>query len=409
MTETLLTILEEFWQNFRVADAVDILLMSVIVYSALLWFQETASRRVLIGLLLLLVVYFSARAFNMYLTSLVFHTGFAVLVIVLIVVFQEDLRRMFERVAAWGSLRRRFRQASQVPIDVDALVEAAFWLASSKTGALIVLRGNDPLDRHLDGGILLGGQISKPLLYSIFDFSSPGHDGAVIIEHDRVSEFAAHLPISKNHREIAGRGTRHSAALGLSELCDALVVVVSEERGVVSVAHAGKLRELSSAADLKNRIERFYSTKFPKTDAAGWKRFITKHGRLKILALLLTIVAWFVLAYNPSTVQRTFDVPIEYRNLPADMQIDRGAPHEARVTLSGSEGNFRFLEPGTLTISVDLGHVKSYGEQRITITEKNVRLPADLELYRIEPRTIHLHLRKPEPPSREDDTTGSPM
>lgn len=401
MTEALLTLLEEFSRNFRVADAVDILLMSIVVYSALLWFQETASRRVLIGVLLLLVVYFSARAFNMYLTSLVFHTGFAVLVIVLIVVFQEDLRRMFERVAAWGSLRRRFRPVSQPPIDVDALVEAAFSLASSKTGALIVLKGNDPLDRHLDGGISLGGRISKPVLYSLFDASSPGHDGAVVIEQERISRFAAHLPISKNHKEIAGRGTRHSAGLGLSELCDALVIVVSEERGMVNVADAGKLREMSSAADLKNRVEKFYAAKFPKTEPAGWRRFVARHGRLKFVALLLTVVAWFVLAYNPSTVQRTFVVPIEYRNLPADMQLDQYAPNEARVTLSGSEGNFRFLEPATLTISIDLEKVESYGERRITISEENIRLPANLELYRIEPRTIRLELRKPELPSDE--------
>jgi len=393
--------LEEFSRNFRVADAVDILLMSIVVYSALLWFQETASRRVLIGVSLLLVVYFAARAFNMYLTSLVFHTGFAVIVIVLIVVFQEDLRRMFERVAAWGFLRRRFRQKSQLPMDVDAMVEAAFHLASSKTGALIVIKGNDPLDRHLDGGLRLGGQISKPLFYSIFDSSSPGHDGAVIIEQDRISRFAAHLPISKNHKEIAGRGTRHSAGLGLSELCDALVIVVSEERGVVSVADAGKLRELSSAADLKNRVERFYAAKFPKTEPTGWKRFVTQHGRLKVLALLLTVAAWFVLAYNPSTLQRTFVVPIEYRNLPADMQLDQDAPNEARVTLSGSEGNFRFLEPATLTISIDLEKVQSKGEQRITISDEDICLPTNLELYRIEPRTIRLELREPEPPSDE--------
>jgi diadenylate cyclase len=399
MIETLLSMLEEFWRNFRPSDAVDILLMSVILYSVLLWFKETASRRVLIGVSLMLIIYFSARAFDMYLTSLVFHTGFAVLVIVMIVVFQEDLRRMFERVAAWAAIRRHFRQNHDLLIDADAVVEAAFNLASSKTGALIVIKGSEPLDRHLDGGIPLGGHISKPLFYSIFDSSSPGHDGAVIIERDRISRFAAHLPISKNHKEISGRGTRHSAGLGLSELCDALVIVVSEERGEVSVAESGRLRKMSSAADLMNHIERFHADNFPETDAAVWQKFVTKHWPLKIFALMLTIVAWFVLAYNPSTVQRTFVVPIEYRNLSSDMQLDKDAPNEARVTLSGSEGNFRFLEPSTLTISIDLGNIQSYDEQAITITEENIRLPANLQMYRIEPHTIRLDFRKPEAPS----------
>ena len=131
---------------------------------------------------------------------------------------------------------------------------------------------------------------------------------------------------------------------------------------------------------------------------------VTKHGGLKVLALALTIVAWFVLAYNPSTVQRTFVVPIAYRNVPAEMHLDPAAPSEARVTLSGSEGNFRFLEPSTLTISIDLGKIRSYGQQTITITEDNIRLPTNLELYRIEPHTIQLDLRKPEPPPNKSES-----
>lgn len=404
MSEIVLPLLKEFGRNFRPADAVDIFLMSVICYSALIWFQQAASRRVLIGVSLLMLVYFSARWFNMYLTSLVFHTGFAVIVIVMIVVFQEDLRRMFERVAAWGSLPRRFRNAPEFPVDVDDVVESAFTLASSKIGALVVLKGSEPLDRHLDGGISLGGQLSRPLIYSIFDSSSPGHDGAVIVEQGRIARFAAHLPISKNQKEIAGRGTRHSAGLGLSEVCDALIVVVSEERGVVSTAEAGKLRVAASAASLKNRIEQFYSARLPEADSSGWRRFITKHGTTKVFALALTVIAWFALAYNPSTIQRTFVVPIEYRNLPEDIQLDPDAPNEARMTLSGSEGNFRFLEPATLKISINLGNVQSIGPQQITITEDDIRLPANLTTYRIDPRIIRLNLRKPTLPTQEDDS-----
>jgi uncharacterized protein (TIGR00159 family) len=391
MIDTILSFPDEFRQNFRVADAIDILLMAVFLYSALVWFKETASRRVLIGVSVLLVVYFVARVFDLYLTSLVFHTGFAVLVIVVIVVFQEDLRRMFERVAGWGSLQR-FRSQEKLPIDVDALVEAVFNMAGSKTGALIVLKGREPLERHLDGGVSLGGKISKPLLYSLFDANSPGHDGAVIIQNDRIDKFAVHLPISKNQKEIAGRGTRHSAALGLSECCDALTIVVSEERGVVSVTDSGKLQEIPTAAVLKNKIDNFFMAKFPKKADSIWHRFVASHWRLKMLALLLSAAAWFVLAYNPSTIQRTFVVPIEYRNLPKNLVLDDYAPNEARVTLSGSERSYRFLDPGTLTISIDLSDATSQ-YQPISITDQNMRLPANVTIYRIEPRIIHLNLK----------------
>jgi uncharacterized protein (TIGR00159 family) len=382
----------EFWDNFRATDAVDILLMSVLLYSVLAWFRETASRRALIGVSVLVAIYGLARAFDMYLTSLLFHTGFAVLLIVLIVIFQEDLRRMFERVAAWGSLEQVRQTLSALP-EVDSLVEAAFTLAQHRTGALIVLKGSEPLERHLDGGVALGGALSKPLLYSIFDASSPGHDGAVIVERGHVSKFAAHLPISKNQAEIAGRGTRHSAALGLSECSDALVIVVSEERGGVSVAEMGRLREVGTAAALKSRMEEFLAAKFPLKTRATWRRYVVEHWPLKGSAVGLAVAAWLLLAYRPSTLYRTFILPIEYRNLGGELLLADDAPHEARVTLSGSERGFRFLEPGALKLSIDLAGSQA-GEHEIAVSERNIRLPAKLDLYRIEPQPIALHLRR---------------
>ena len=339
MIETVQSFVDEFRRTFRIADGVDILLMSVFLYSALVWFKRTASRRVLIGMFFLFAVYLFARALDMYLTSLVFHTCLAALLIVLVVVFQEDLRRMFERFASWGSLGRLHR-GKAITMDVDAVVEAVFALAEDRTGALVVVRGNESLDRNVNGGISLGGQISKPLLYSLFDASSPGHDGAVIIDSDRIDKFSVHLPISKNQKEIAGRGTRHSAALGLSECSDALVIAVSEERGVVSVAEAGKLSQMASVAALKDRLEKFLEAKFPQKPPSAWSRYVAEHGRLKVLAITLAVVAWFVLAYDPNTIQRTFVVHVEYRNLPEHLVFDHAGPNEARITLSGSERSY---------------------------------------------------------------------
>ena len=407
MTGILLSFLEEFRRHFRIADAVDILIMSAIVYWGLIWFRETASRRVLIGITVVLVIYFLARALDMYLVSLMLQTGFAVLIIILVVIFQEDLRRMFERIAGVRWLGR-FRQATpELPIDIDALVEVMFAMATSRTGALIVLEGAEPLDRHIDGGVALGGRISQPLLYSIFDPSSPGHDGAVVIDKGRVRKFAAHLPISKNHRVIAGRGTRHSAALGLAECSDAMSIVVSEETGVVSVAEAEQLTAVDSPSVLKDRIESFFQTRFPAKHSNSLKRIVLRNGWLKLLAVVLTVSAWFVLAYRPHTVQRTFVVPIEYRNIAAGHVLDDGGQTEARVTLSGSERNFRFLEPGTLKISIDLAEAR-VGHHEIAITDLNIRLPLNLSLYRIEPRVVRLALQATPPGSPKNDAPKLP-
>lgn len=252
MIEVIVSFTDELRQSFRLVDAVDILLVSAFLYATLVWFKKTTSKSVLIGMATMAAVYFVARGLDMYLTSLAFQASFAVLLFGLVVVFQEDLRRFLERVA---SLRKvRLDRKPFVHVDFDVLVESVFKMADTKKGALIVMKAKEPLGRHLNGGISLNGHFSAPLIYSIFDSSTPGHDGAVVIEGTQVKQFAVHLPISQNTEAVAGRGTRHSAALGLSERSDALTIVVSEERGAVSISEAGTLIPMPTASDLRQRL-----------------------------------------------------------------------------------------------------------------------------------------------------------
>jgi uncharacterized protein (TIGR00159 family) len=405
MLNTIVSFIDEFRGTFRVVDAVDIALVSVFLYATLVWFHKAASRGVLIGVAALAAVYFLARGLDMYLTSLAFHTSFAVLLFVLVVVFQEDLRRLLEGVSSLRSMR--FGKSPQRGIDVDELVASVFRMAASRTGALVVLKGKESLARHVNDGVSLDGRFSPPLLYSIFDPNSVGHDGAVIVEGERVSQFGAHLPISKNTQEIKGRGMRHTAALGLSERSDALTIVVSEERGTVSVAATGHLREIKTAAELKRRTEAFFEESFPAAQRSSLRHGLLQHGRLKVLSVVLAVTAWFVLAYDPHTVQRTFVVPIEYRNLSQDLVLDSTARTEARVTLSGSERDFRFLDPATLKISLDLSDL-SKGYQEVAFSERAIKLPANLSVYRIEPRSFSLWLMLKEPALIEPTHQGPP-
>lgn len=393
--------LEELRQTFRIADAVDIALITLFLYTVLVWFRTTASRSLAIGVSVLAALYVVARAFDLYLTLLVFHGAFAVMLVVLVVVFQEDLRRMLERLASWGSLPK-LNTPLDVQPEVNVLVEAAFHLAQTRTGALIVLKGREPLQRHLDGGIPLDGRPSQPLLYSLFDSSSPGHDGAVVMESGRIKMFGAHLPISKNQAEILGRGTRHSAALGLSEQSDALVVVVSEERGVVSIAVEGKLRECESAAELKGLVEDFLDTHYPKVAQNATRQFLLRHWPLKVSSAAIAIVAWFALAYQPGTIQRTFVAQVEYRNVPEGLLVDELASTEAKITLSGLERGFRFFDPASLKITIDLTGFRA-GVLNIPVTDKEVRLPTNLSVYRIEPRQLYVPLRE-----KRDDAAPLP-
>lgn len=400
--EAILSVFDELRSTFRIVDAIDILLVSTFLYAMLLWFQQAGSRRILISLALLAVVYFVARVFDMYLTSFAFQTTFAVLLFILVVVFQEDLRRILERASDLSSVN--FGHSMEDSSTLDTIVESVFKMAASKTGALLVLRGKEPLERHLNGGIPLHGIVSASLLYSIFDPHSPGHDGAVVIDRGQITQFASHLPISKDTKAIAGRGTRHSAALGLSECSDALTIVVSEERGVVSVAQSGSIVEMQTASELKEHIGSFLATTFPSTSQSQWQQFIVQHGRLKLLSFVIAVSAWFTFAYDPHSVQRTFVTPVEYRNLSKELELAGSAPNEARITLSGTERDFRFLDPGSLKISLNLAGIKA-GYQEIAVNDSNLRLPSNVELYRVEPRIIRLEVqsRQPavEPPNAE--------
>ncbi|MCE9546429.1 MAG: diadenylate cyclase [Planctomycetia bacterium] len=372
----------------RVADLFDIALVSLFLYAVLTWFKKTASRSVLVGISVLAVVYFSARAFDMYLTQLLFQAVFAVLLVAVVVVFQEDLRRLFERVATLGTLQERFHTQAALS-HLDTIVEVSADLAARRIGALLVMKGREPLDRHIEGGVLVDGEISKALLDSIFDPHSMGHDGAVILEHDRLRRFGVHLPLSHNLREIGQRGTRHAAALGVSERTDALVIVVSEERGQISVARQGKLTPLSSSADLQRVLDQFNQELFPQSTESTARRVLRENAALKAVSVLLACMAWFLVNFRAGTVQQSVTVPIEYRNPPDGMVIDDTAPSQARVTFGGFERAFSLLNTNALKISLDMSGLQE-GVQKISIDDSDIKRPSNLDVYQVDPTTISL-------------------
>jgi uncharacterized protein (TIGR00159 family) len=344
-------------RDFRIADAFDIVFVSVFIYALLAWLRKTTSRTLFIGLMLLAVVYAIARAFQMYMTMAVFQAAVAVLLIALIVVFQEDLRNALERIGMLSRLLGRHR-LGRSHRTLDMIVEAVSDLASKRVGALIVIKGNKPLSRHLQGGVRVDGCVSKPLIDSIFDPSSVGHDGAIVIEGDRITYMSTYLPLSKNLREVGSHGTRHAAALGLAEVSDAMVIVVSEEYGDLSVAVGDKLKAMSSAVELGKKLESFCEGHFPKPTETFMKRAIKKDLALKLLSLVIACAAWLFLIHQPGTVQKTFVVPIEYRNVPDKLFVETATPSETRITLSARQGALRLLAPSTLKVSIDLSSIK---------------------------------------------------
>lgn len=383
MIDNILTV----FNNLRIQDIFDILIIWIMTSVVLIWFKERASRFVFIGIGLLGVVYLTARFFQLYLTTVVLQGFFAILLFVLVVIFQEDLRRFFEQLAMWGRLRQKFFDKQPVHQAAETIAQAASNLVRKHIGALIVIKGEDPLDRHLNGGALLNGALSQPLLESIFDPHSVGHDGAVVIEGNRVLQFGCHLPLSINAGRFGPLGLRHTAALGLSERCDALCVVVSEERGTISLAQGEHIRELVNAAALRTELESFYAQQAPKRETRPVVHWLRENSREKIIALLLSCILWVAFGYQKESVRRDFTVPVEYLNVSPDWVIEKPKITDVKIMLMGSPQAFQLLNPDTLKVSVDLSQVRE-GWHEIALSKDMVKKPTSLTVVGITPAQI---------------------
>ncbi len=391
MLETVRSFVEALAFNLRAADVIDVVLIGSLVYAVLAWLRHRVSRVVGFGILTIAMLYALAQMLDLYLTSMVFQVGLTAIVIALVIVFQDDIRRLFERLrtlSLWEAGSQGIANGEQ-----DTLVEAVDQLAQKRVGALIVLPGRESLDVHLHGGVSADAVVSIPLLMSIFHPQTAGHDGAVVMIDGRLSRFAVHLPLSTNLSKLGAGGTRHAAALGLAERCDAFVIVVSEERGTISVAREGDLVVMDSAQQLRDEIERFQNADVARERRPMVPRWVTHNVGLKFASVAIAALLWVVFAFRLETVQRTFEVPIEYRSLESSWYLQDPKPIKAKVELSGSERAFDRVEPSQLKISVDMAKIEE-GPVQLSLNDDHLNEPAGVSVTDIEPRSLRLKAHK---------------
>jgi uncharacterized protein (TIGR00159 family) len=375
------------FHNFRLQDILDIAIIAVMISALLIWFKDRASRFVFLGITLLGAVYLLARFFQLYLTTVVLQAFFAILLFVLVVIFQEDLRRFFEQLAMLGRFRKKVFTAATFNESAEIIAQTAADLARKRIGALIVIQGEDPLDRHLTGGTGLDGILSQPLLESIFDPHSTGHDGAVLIDGNRVMRFGCHLPLSANAAQHGNLGLRHTAGLGLSERSDALCIVVSEERGSISLARGERIDEIANASALRIELEAFFARRSPLPKSRPITHWLRENPREKVIAVVLACFLWIVFGYQRETIRRDFLVPIEYLNAPVEWVLEEPKVTEVRVMLMGPAQAFQLLHPDSLKLSVDLTQLRP-GAQEISLTNAMVRAPSNIRVAGISPEKI---------------------
>ena len=247
-------------QTFRFRDAIDIVVVAIVLYRVFVMFKETRAIQMLLGLAGLMVASFVARQFDLFSTSWLLDNFWSFWVLALIVLFQPELRRALTRLGESRLLQGMALGAREERGHlIDEVIKAADALASKRIGALIVLERSTGLRNYAELGVPLDAMVSADLLVSLFLPYSPLHDGAAFIRGDRVAAAGCFLPLSRNTQLGRNMGTRHRAGLGLAEETDAVVLIVSEEAGRISLAVDGQMESPLDLDALRRRLAELFS------------------------------------------------------------------------------------------------------------------------------------------------------
>lgn len=249
--------------HIRLLDVIDIILVAILLYQLYMLIRGTVAYSITMGIAIIYIFWWAVRALQMELLSSILGSVLGVGVIALIIVFQQEIRRFLiflgsrymdgNRISFEKILNLRFETKSQVKI--RSILKAVLQFSQEKTGALIVIRKKSNLDMYAETGDVLNAETSSRLFSSIFNKTSPLHDGAVIVENDKVKAARVILPVTDQQDLPPEYGLRHRAGLGISEVTDSLVVIVSEENGQISLSENGILQKNISPKLLKQKLE----------------------------------------------------------------------------------------------------------------------------------------------------------
>ena len=373
-------------------DLVDIAVVALLLWGLVVWTRR--ARMALLGLAFLGVFYYLiAQQFKLQLTTWILQGFFAALVVVVVVVFQDDLRRLFEQIARL-SLRRKAPRPD--PSSLGTLTRGLYQLAAKRRGALVVLPGREPIERHfLQHGVPLDAEISEELLDSLFDPGSAGHDGALVMENNRLKEFGVHLPLSENRDELKGGGTRHAAALGLAEHSDALCLVVSEERGTIGIATRGQLEILDNpdAGKLADRIRSYLQHTGTQVNARRERRRWGRRLVEGLLSFALALGAWLAFVPGATLEEAVLEVSVAVENMPEGYALKDVKPPEVEIAVVGPRRDMFLASNADFQVVIDANLVR-LGRRTFKVSVQSVRHATGLQITSIKPDEVKLTVQK---------------
>ena len=285
--ETLHKVIEKYlyWlslPSIGITDILEIIIISIFVYQFLRWVQYTRAWTLFKGILVLLLFALAAAVFQLNTISWLLMNSLSVGITAALIIFQPELRRALEQIGRgelFGSIFSSLNifsssdngESQSIFSEKIAkeIAKASFDMGRVKTGALIVIERNEKLSEYERTGIRIDGLVTSQLLINIFEHNTPLHDGAVIVRGDRIVAATCYLPLSDNMSIAKELGTRHRAAVGISEATDSITVVVSEETGSVTLAMNGSLRKCASREELLEGLETLYNSNKKDSTSSG--------------------------------------------------------------------------------------------------------------------------------------------
>ncbi len=268
-----------YFPQITVTDIVEIIILAFLIYNVTKWFKKTRAMTLVKGLMVLALFTIVAVVFKFNTILWIIRNTISVGIIAVIILFQPELRRALEELGRRNIVPDVFTNDKAVKSErindntIAELVAAAIDMSKSKTGALIVIENAVALGEYEGTGINLDAIISRQLLVNIFEHNTPLHDGAVIIRNNRIVAATCYLPLTDRNDLNKDLGTRHRAAVGISEVSDSMTLIVSEESGAISVAHSGILYRNLDSEGLKKQLSRL------QNKASETKRFRRRGGK----------------------------------------------------------------------------------------------------------------------------------
>lgn len=389
-------------------EVIDIVIVAVAIYIIILFVKQTRSHFVLVVSLALIILAFVAQNLSLSLTRALVQPISTLTFIIIAIVLQREIRQFFRWVMVgknylFSSVRNQVHKTTFTEV-----ADALSYMAEHKIGAIVVFSMKQDIEDMLSGGQVLDGRISKELLLSIFDSSSPGHDGAVIIENNLIKKFGVHLPLARQYTHYRKAGTRHRAAAGITEGTDAVAFVVSEERGTMSVFKNGTYVTLDSTDALLRELAQLAGEE-SQHGMSFWDYFLKENASAKIIAVSLACVMWVILFVQTGVVKKEIEVPISFQLLSPEYQVaaSEGAG-QVTVTLQGKSNDISTLDLTKIQSKVDAKGLTP-GTHVITLSPSNVAAPSFITITDIEPDTVTVTITEKELPAAQNPLLDIPQ